>query len=225
MAKILIVEDDFAIASQIKTWLELENYSVEHAHDARTALEFLAAYDYQAIILDWQLPDSTGIEILKKLRSKGDRKPVLMLTALGEISQKETGFDAGADDYLTKPFEPRELSARLRSLLRRAAGSAEHVLKVGKLSLEPSTRHVTNNGKTINLQPKEFALLEFLMSNPNKVFSGEAIINKVWPADSEATGNVVRSYIYTLRKKIADENSGCSIQTLHGVGYKLETVE
>ncbi len=223
MAKILLVEDDHAAASQMQTWLTAEEYLIEHAADGLKAWELLDMYEYDAIVLDWQLPGLSGIDILRRLRAARKMTPVLMLTAMADISQKETGFDGGADDYLTKPFDPRELSMRLKALLRRAADSVEHVLKVGGLTLEPSTRAASNNGKALQLQPKEFALLEFFMRNPDKVCSSESILNRVWSSDSEATGNTVRTYIYSLRKKLSDDNGKSPIQTVHAVGYKLES--
>jgi two-component system, OmpR family, response regulator len=222
MAKVLLVEDDLAASSHLRDWLMADQYVVETADSGTFALELLQTYEYDCIILDWQLPGMSGLEVLRRLRGLGKIVPVLMLTAMSDITNKEEGFSVGADDYLTKPFDARELNARLRSLLRRAAGSPSHVLKVGNLTLEPITRIVTLDDKPIQLQPKEFALLELFMRSPNKVLSGETIVNSVWPADSEATGNTVRSYMHTLRKKIADENGKSAIQNVHGVGYKLE---
>jgi DNA-binding response OmpR family regulator len=222
MAKVLLVEDDIAAANHLKDWLEADHYSVETANDGLSAIELMRTYEYDCIILDWHLPGIEGIEVLRRLRAMGKTVPVLMLTAMNDITSKEDGFNFGADDYVTKPFDARELNARLRSLLRRAAGSPTHALRVGNLTLEPATRVVTLDSKPVQLQPKEFALLELFMRNPNKVFSGEMIVNRVWSADSDATGNTVRSYMHTLRKKIADASGKSPIQNVHGVGYKLE---
>src|SRR5207244_2050316 len=148
-----------------------------------------------------------------------DSTPVLMLTGKTEIDHKESGLDAGADDYLTKPFEFRELSARIRSLLRRASGLTDNVLGMGSLALEPKLKRVTSGGREIDLLPKEFALLEFLMRHPNQPFSAEALMARVWSADSVASVNTVKSFVYTLRKKLAAAGHHSLIQTDHGLGY------
>lgn len=144
-----------------------------------------------------------------------------MLTGKTKLEDKESGLDSGTDDYLTKPFQFRELSARLRSLLRRASGLTENALRVGDLVMEPGIKRVTSSGKEVNLLPKEFALLEFLMRHPNEIFGGEALLARVWPSESEASQNTVKSYVYMLRKKLAAAGYPSLIQTVHGLGYRL----
>lgn len=221
MSKVLVVEDDRNLSLDIQQWLTAENYSVETVGDGQSALDLLKAYSYDAVILDWELPKLTGIEVLRALRQSDIVTPVLMLTGKAEIDNKETGLDTGADDYLTKPFQFRELSARLRSVLRRSVGLTENVLKAGELTLEPTIKRVTSKGEEIFLLPKEFSLLEFFMRHPNQYFNGEALLSRVWTSDSEATLNSVKTYIYMLRKKLSAAGHDSLIQTAHGLGYRL----
>src|SRR5262249_34277288 len=175
------------------------------------------------LILDWQLPGMAGIDICKEFRSQGGMTPVLMLTGKSAISDKETGLDAGADDYLTKPFHMKELSARVRALFRRASRGTSNILTIGDLVLDPSNYRVTRDGVEIQLQKREFALLEFLMRNPNRVFSSEALLERVWVTDADVTPDAIRVYIMRLRKKVDEGAKASLIQTVHGVGYKLQT--
>jgi DNA-binding response OmpR family regulator len=221
MAKVLVVEDDRSLLVELKQWLEVENYVVETAWDGRKALELLKAYHYDLIVLDWDLPYVNGLELLRDLRQRRDTTPVLMLTGKVEIEEKESGLDFGADDYLTKPFQFRELSARLRSLLRRASGLSESVLKVGGIAMDCSAKRVVAGSQEIKLLPKEFALLEFLLRHPDQVFNAESLLSRVWSSDSEASINTVKTYVYMLRKKLAAVGFSEFIQTAHGFGYKL----
>ncbi len=221
MAKVLVVEDDASISSKVKDALESQHYTVEVVMDGREALEFLEAYKYDAIILDWELPGISGFEICQKLRKSGCLTPILMLTGKAAVEHKEAGLDAGADDYLTKPFDFKELAARLRSIIRRSSGGADNVLKVGGIVLEPGAHRVTVDGKQLQLMPKEFALLEFFMRNPSKTFSAETLLNCVWSSESDASLNSVRTYMYSLRKKLSACGYASAIETVHGVGYKL----
>jgi DNA-binding response OmpR family regulator len=168
------------------------------------------------------LPELSGIELCRQYRSRGGTAPVLMLTGKGTISDKESGFDAGADDYLTKPFHMKELSMRLRALLRRATAFTGDVLRVKDIELEPSNHRATRNGADLNLLPKEFALLEFLMRHPNQVFSAEALLSRVWASETDTTVDAVSTCIKRLRKKIDSEDQPSLIRTVHGVGYKLQ---
>ncbi len=221
MAKVLVVEDDRAVLSNVKQWLEQDNYLVETAMDGDTASALLRSYSYDVIVLDWDLPKLSGLEVLLSYRQSGGMTPVLMLTGKSQMAEKETGLDSGADDYLTKPFQLRELTARLRSLLRRAARTADNVLKCGEMVLEPRTRRVTCGEREIHLLPKEFALLEFLMRHPDESFSGEALLNRVWTSESSASLNTVKSFVYLLRKKLAAVGKADLLQTVPGEGYKL----
>ena len=217
MAKILVVEDTPDMLELIKRILESEHHSVETAKDGDDGWFQLSTYEYDLAILDWQLPGKQGIEIVKSYRSMGGMAPVLMLTGLSASSYKEQGLDGGADDYLTKPFSAGELCARVRALLRRATRSADNILRASGIELDPDNYCVTKNGARMELQPKEFQLLQFFMRNPNKVFDQEAVLNRVWASDSESTVEALRSTLRRLRLKIDPEKE--IIKTVHGVGY------
>jgi len=219
MAKILVVEDDLELSGVIGDWLAAENHSVDIVHNGQEARDRLKHYNYDMAILDWQLPVITGVELCKGYRASGGTMPILMLTGLRAVENRIEGLDAGADDYLMKPFELSELSARMRALLRRPAQYGGKTLKARNITLETDTYRVMVGDKDITLLPKEFALLEFLMRHPNQVFSSEALIDRVWPSDSEASPDTVRTYVNRLRKKVDAD----VIRTIHGIGYKLET--
>lgn len=224
MAKILVVEDDTTLCKFISEWLALDHHNAEIVNTGDEALSRLKAYEYDLVVLDLELPNVTGIEILKDFRSGGGTTPVLILTGLKKIDDKLTGFDAGADDYLTKPFHGNELRARLKALLRRGGGSySEDILKVGDLKLDATNYKVTKAGCEIHLRPKEFALLEFLMRHPGRVFQQEALLNRVWATESEATIDALTTCVRRLRQKIDDQGKPSTIRTVHGVGYSLDT--
>jgi DNA-binding response OmpR family regulator len=220
MAKIIVVEDNHDVAEQVRMLLTFEHHTVETIHDGNDASAALKVYDYDVIILDWELPGKNGVDILKEFRSRGGNTPILMLTGKDAVDDKEQGLDSGADDYLTKPFQMKELAARVRALLRRPAAVKENVLKAGAITLDPVKYRAAKNGEIVQLVPKEFALLEFLLRHPNQVFSGEALLNRVWPTESDATEEALRTTMKRLRKKIDPDNA--LIKTIHGVGYLLE---
>lgn len=222
MAKILLIEDDTTLSEQVDSWLTHEQHVVEVVAEGKEAVDRLRLYPYDMIILDWGLPDLSGIDVLKEYRRAGGGAPVLMLTGRGEIDEKMTGLDTGADDYLTKPFHFKELSARVRALLRRPAEVKGVNIKVGNLELDTITHKVTIDGAEIKLLPKEFTLLQLFLSHPDQIFSPESLLERVWSSESDATVDSVYTYIKTLRKKTA----GCSepnlIRTVTGVGYKYQ---
>ncbi len=222
MAKILIIEDDIELANKVSDWLAFEKFTVDIANNSADAYHFLAAYQYDVIILDWGLPDGSGLDICKSFRSKGGITPILFLTGKDSIENKEVGLDSGADDYVTKPFHVKELAARVRALVRRTPGLQPQVITCANLSLETATFKVKNEGRDIQLLPKEFAILDYLMRRPNQVFSSKALLNAVWDSDSDASDDTIRTYIKTLRKKVTSSSGVCPIKTLHGLGYKIE---
>jgi DNA-binding response OmpR family regulator len=223
MAKILIVEDDRELAGVLQDWLVSEHHVVDTVGNGSEADQLLKHYAFDLLVLDWDLPGMPGVQICKNFRSRGGVTPILMLTGKGDIKDKTVGLDAGADDYLTKPFHPDELSARVRALLRRPGQvSATNELRVGDLVLEPTIYRATRKGKELKLLPKEFALLEFLMRHPNVVFSAEALIDRVWSTESDASPDTVRTNIKRLRQKVETEGEKALIVTVHGVGYKLD---
>jgi len=222
MAKILIVEDDKALSELIVDWLTGEKHVPEPVYDGAEGLERLKFYKYDVVILDWELPGVSGPKICQQFRQDGGQTPILMLTGKKEIEDKTTGLDAGADDYLTKPFHLQELSARLRALLRRGATEVRAtVLTAGHVSLDPASRKVLSNGKELSLQPKEYSLLEFLLRHPNQPFSAEAIMDRVWSSESDASPDTVRLQIMRLRHKIDVDGKESMVRTIHRVGYML----
>ncbi|CAN5698796.1 response regulator transcription factor [soil metagenome] len=225
MPKILLSDDDVQLCNIIKGWLLLDNHNVEMVHDGVAALERLKISEYDLVVLDLGMPAMGGMEVLSAFRAEGGLTPVLLLTGKDSIQDKESGFDAGADDYLTKPFHGKELTARIRALLRRPPSYTGTVLTFANLVLDRNGYAVTVGGQKLSLLPKEFDLLEFFMRNPNRVFAPEAILNRVWAADSEATVDAVTTCIKRLRKKIDVDSKPSLINTIRGAGYKLEFLE
>jgi DNA-binding response OmpR family regulator len=221
MAKLLLVEDDLELCGMVEDWLTHEHYQVEVTNNGAEAQERLAVFEYDLVLLDVDLPGLSGIDVCKGFRAQGGKTPILMLTGKKTIDDKEAGLDSGADDYLTKPFHMKELSARVRAILRRSSGQTSNVLKAGSLELDPTSFRVTLNGQDVHLQRKEFALLEFLMRNPNRVFSADALLERVWASESDATGEAIRTCLKRLRQKIDEPEKESIIRTVHGVGYKL----
>jgi len=222
MAKILVVEDDKMMSELVRDYLSNEHHSVEIAETGTDAVEKLETFKFDIILLDWDLPGVSGIEVLSSFRKKGGTTPVLMLTKRGTIDEKEAGFDAGSDDYLAKPFSLRELSSRVKALLRRSPALTSDILKVADLELDPSSHRATKGGAELKLFPLEFSLLEFLMRHPKKVFSVRELMNHVWSSDSESTEEAVSTTVRRLRKKIDNEGVPSLITTVHGLGYRLD---
>lgn len=222
MAKILVVEDDIDLANRVRAWLQAERHLAEVANDGVTAMEHLEAFSYDVIVMDWELPGLTGPEICRKFRAQGGSTPIIMLTGKDKIGDKETGFDSGADDYLTKPFHVKELSARIKALMRRPQVMAPSILKVANIELDPVAHKVTKNGETIDLLPKEFALLEFFIRHPGQLFSPEALLERLWHSESESTIETVYTYVKRLRAKIDSDKKNSLIKTIYGLGYRLE---
>lgn len=221
MAKILLVEDDKNLAILLKMQLEQNKNMVEHAKCGLDAMAYLRTQSFDLIILDWMLPDVQGIEVCKEHRNHGGKTPILMLTARGEIEDKALGLNAGADDYLVKPFHPTELDARVNALLRRPPTFAGKTLKIKDLELDTANSIVTRGGSQIDLTAKEFGMLELLMRYPNKSFTLEAILDRVWDSDSNASIDSVRTHMKTLRKKLGDSEENGIIRTKRGQGYRI----
>jgi DNA-binding response OmpR family regulator len=217
-----VVEDEHAIADSIKKGLEHESYAVDVAYDGNEGYDLAAGEEYDVIVLDLMLPGIDGIEICKRLRQEKIHTPILILTAKGMVDDKVVGLNAGADDYLVKPFAFRELLARVKALSRRPPGTLTTVLRYADLSLDTASYEVHRNGKTITLSQKEYALLEYLLRHPNKILSRDQIIRNVWNYDAEVLPNIVDVYIRYLRNKVDEPFQGPSlIHTVRGFGYKL----
>ena len=221
MPKILVVEDDHLVADAVIEGLNLANHTVEWTTLGKEALDRLRLYDYDLIVLDLNLPDMHGLDVCREFRSRGGNLPILMLTGLSTLPQKEEGLDAGADDYLTKPFAVRELTARVRALLRRPPQQLPDVLRAGDLILDVAQVKLTRDGGEITLQPKEFALLEFLMRHTNQVFGVQELLNRLWSSESDSSELAVRQTITRLRKKIDKAGADSVIVTVTGLGYKI----
>ncbi|MDZ4838219.1 MAG: response regulator transcription factor [Candidatus Melainabacteria bacterium] len=223
MAKLLLVEDDVDLAATIEAELLLERHTVDMMHNGLDGLEALKSSVYDAAILDWDLPGMAGIEILAKFRELGGVTPVIMLTGKSEISDKTTGLDAGADDYLTKPFNSRELAARIRSLLRRPPQVRSNTVEYAGITLDPSNFGAIRDGASTRLQPRDFALLEFFMRHPTEVFDVDALMDRVWKLDSDCSPPAVRMAITRIRKALDREGEESIIENLPRVGYKLRS--
>jgi len=220
MARILITEDNPDIAFTLERYLLAELHIIEVARDGIEAAQILRSSDFDLLILDWNLPGKSGVEVCREYRLNGGSKPVLLLTAKSSSKEKIAGLDSGADDYLTKPFDLGELSARVRALLRRSAGPSSDLLVAGDLKLDTGRHTLKKGALAISLLSREYQLLEFLMRNPQHVFSAEALLDRVWPSDSDASKEAVKSTLVRLRKKV--DPKGELIKTVHGVGYIFE---
>lgn len=225
---VLLVEDDLRISRVVERALQEAGHDVDVAHDGEEGLEraeisvSVGESPYDLLVLDVMLPRRDGVSIARELRRQRQRTPILMLTARDAIDDRVRGLDAGADDYLTKPFALEEFLARVRALGRRAADTAADVLEVGELTLNPDRHEVTREGKPIELTAKEFDLLAYLMRNAGRVLSKSQITEHVWGYDSEATSNVVEIYIHYLRDKVDRGFSRPLIRTVRGVGYTIK---
>jgi len=221
--KILVVEDNKKLAENIKKYLELEGFIVDLAYDGNEGLDLALSYNYDCIILDIILPGMSGIEICRFLRDEEKSQvPILMLTALGSVENRVEGLNAGADDYMPKPFDLRELVARVRALIRRNQVVRQETLKYGDLVMNLQTREVSCKGEPLNLSSKEFSLLELFMRNPGVVFSREQILDKLWESGFEPRSNIVDVYVLYLRKKLKPFGYDEKIETVHNIGYRLK---
>jgi DNA-binding response OmpR family regulator len=221
--RILVIEDDHKIANAVKKGLEQESFAVDVEFDGKTGLGSALTIEYDLILLDRMLPEVDGIKICQILREKQNHTPILLLTAKDKVSDKVDGLNAGADDYLVKPFAFEELLARVRALLRRPQINADVILKIDDLELDSTKFSVKRANKNIKLSTKEFALLEYLMRNPNQVLTKDNIINHVWDYDADILPNTVEVYIGYLRNKIDKPfiNKKSLISTVRGFGYKI----
>lgn len=222
--KILLIEDDHRISSSVRKGLEQEGYIVDVAFNGESGLDMALSNGFDVVVLDLMLPLMDGLEVCKNLREQNNETPVLMLTAKSEVSDKVTGLNIGADDYLAKPFSFEELLARIKALSRRSRNTQSDVLTAGDLTLNKDSFEVIRAGKKIELSKKEFMLLEYLLQNKAKTVTKEQIINKVWEFDTDILPNTVEVFIGYLRNKLDKpfKKSGLLIKTVRGFGYKIE---
>jgi OmpR-family two-component system manganese-sensing response regulator len=222
LAKILLAEDDPEYSAEIKDCLELAQHHVEQAFDGDDAWQLLNTYKYDLVVLDWEMPGITGIEVCRKYRQTGGVAPVLMLTGRDAIADKENGLYTGADDYLTKPANAAELRARVTALLRRSPNLVIDKISLGSITLDCNSREVFNEGKLVDLLPREFALLEFLMRHPTRIFSSDELLEQIWPSDAAVSAEVVRNTVNRIRKKL---EAPAFIKNVYSVGYGISLNE
>lgn len=223
--RVLVVEDEASIADFLVRGLTEQGYAVDLARDGAAALDLLGVATIDLVVLDVMLPKVDGMEVCRRMRSGGDRTPVLMLTARDAVEDRVRGLDTGADDYLVKPFAFTELLARVRALSRREPSLTGAVLQVGELELDTTTRQARRDGSPIDLTTKEYALLEYLMRNPGRVLTRTMITERVWNYESFNAANVIDVYIGHLRRKIDDGREPKLIHTVRGAGYKIAAPE
>ena len=219
--RILVVEDEPALRDQLERELKSQDYTVDATGDGKEALYFATDYPFDAAIVDLGLPGLSGLELITQLRAKGSRLPVLILTARGRWQDKVQGLEAGADDYLTKPFQTEELLARLKALLRRAAGAAQDILQCGPVTLNLSAQQVSVNGAQIELTSFEYRLLEQLARSRGRVLSKDELAAHLYPHDEERDSNVIEVLIGRLRRKLDPDGTLQPLETLRGRGYRF----
>ena len=220
--RLLYAEDEKSLARAVSAILVKNNYSVDVVHDGESALDFLATGNYDGVILDVMMPKRDGFEVLREMRARGDSTPVLLLTARSEIDDRVEGLDSGANDYLTKPFDMKELLARIRAMTRVLSVQQDKTLTTGSVTLDCATYDLTGPGGSCKLAGKEFQMMEMLMRNPRKLISTETLMDRIWGFDSEAELNTVWVYVSMLRKKLKEINADVGIKAQRGVGYYLE---
>lgn len=220
MPKVLLVDDDKEMVRMMTEWLTWEGYTVESNDNGIKALSLMKSFGFDVIVLDWDLPGLIGPDICQSYREGGGSTPILMLTGKGAIEDKEKGFLTGADDYLTKPFHPKELSLRIRALLGRRVVADKRRIKYGSLTLDYAKSAVFVDDKDLQLPAREFSLLEFLMRHPGEVFAPEVLIDRVWKSDESVSAKAVRICVSRLREKLAAFDCP-TIATVSGFGYKL----
>lgn len=223
--RILLAEDEKSMSRALVAILTKNNYSVDAVYDGEEALRYLKTGDYDAAIFDIMMPKIDGIEVLKTIRKEGNLIPVIMLTAKSQIDDKIEGLDSGANDYLTKPFDTKELLARIRAMTRVAASHADSVLKFGNITLDRTTCELKGPGGAVRLSGKEYQMLELLMQNPSVLISTERFLDKLWGLDSDADISVVWTFLSYLRKKLAALDANVQIKASRGQGYSLEIKE
>ena len=220
--RLLVVEDQKDLNEIIVRKLTNEHYSVDACYTGNDALDFIRCAEYDGIILDIMLPGITGIGVIREMRASGNNTPVLLLTAMGTVEDRVAGLDAGADDYLVKPFDFNELLARVRAIVRRGGERAGNVMTSGDLTLDSASRTVIRGGQEIKLTAKEFDILEYLMQNQGRVLSRDKLSNHIWNYDYDGGSNVIDVYMYHLRRKIDRDFDEKKIQTVKGAGYMIK---
>ena len=220
--RLLLAEDEKALSKALTAILERNNYSVDAVYDGQSALEYLETDNYDGVILDIMMPKVNGLTVLRKVREKGNLIPILLLTAKSEVDDKVEGLDAGANDYLTKPFHSKELLARIRAIARTQAAQTTSKLTFGNVTLDQATFELSTAKGSFRLANKEFQILELMMSNPHQLISSERFLERIWGYDSDTEINVVWVYISYLRKKLTALHADIQIKATRNAGYSLE---
>ena len=220
--RILFAEDDRDLSTAVRTLLERNGYMVDAVYDGAEAVDYALEGEYDGMILDWMMPEMSGISVLEELRRDGVTTPCLMLTARTEVEDRVAGLDSGADDYLAKPFNTAELLARLRAILRRHEGYAPDTVRFGDLTLDKGAMELRCGNAAVRRGNKAFRLMEMLIENPHRVFTVDQLINRVWGWDNETEMNLLWVTISQLRKKMTELGTGVEINAVRGVGYSLE---
>ena len=223
--RLLLAEDEKEMSNAITAVLKHEHYSVDAVYDGQDAFDYLDTGLYDGAILDIMMPKKDGITVLKEIRKKGNDIPVILLTAKSELDDKVEGLDAGADDYLTKPFAMKELLARVRAITRRQGEVTDNILEFAGLKLDRATFEISSETDSLRLANKEFQMMEMLLTNPGQIISTEQFMDKIWGYDSETELNVVWVYVSYLRKKLAKIGAKVNIKAARGVGYLVEAKE
>jgi len=217
-----MVDDDKDLTASVQSFLVSQSQVVEVCHSAEDAAQLLQAYQYELILLDWNLPGMTGEDLCRQYRRKGGQTPIIFLTGMSDIDSIEAGLNAGADDYMVKPFDIRELNARVKSSLKRRTGVFKEKLEIRDVVLDQENSCVIVGDMTVRLRAKEAALLEFLMKHPNRIYSAQQLLDAVWPSDAEGSTDGVRTWINLLRKKLTLVNRADLVRTVLGSGYVIE---
>ena len=223
--RLLLAEDEKALSKALVAILERSNYSVDAVYDGQSALDYLEMDNYDAVILDIMMPKVDGLTVLKKVRERGSLIPVLILTAKSQVDDKVEGLDAGANEYLAKPFHSKELLARIRAITRTQTAQGNSKLTKGNITLDRATFELSTSMGSFRLANKEFQMLELMMSNPNQLISSERFLEKIWGYDTEAEINVVWVYVSYLRKKLSALHANVQIKAARNAGYSLEELK
>lgn len=225
MAKILVVEDEPDLLELICIGLSAQGHAVQRCTGGADAIAMLRAYQFDIVVLDWMMPNITGLEVLRTYRKQGGKSPVILLTAKAFVDDKEKALDAGADDYMTKPFDMKELAARIRALLRRPTELQGNIIRVGELQINAATCTVTIGSEEIVLRPRVMDLLFFLARHPNQTFTADSLLKRVWLDESTVTLNSVRTHIKLLRQALGRTTSDRVLRTVRGRGYMIVDTE
>lgn len=223
MAKLLLVDPDPVTSKATVKWLEAQKNVVETATDAAACKRLLARYTYDVIVLDWSSPSETGIEICKWYRSRGGNSPIIILTNASEIDATEMVFGAGADDCMTKPIDLRELTVRVRALLRRNVSSLSRLVELGPLTIDSTMHSASIAGRMLNLTATEFSLLEYLVRHPNKIVNAKILLHEIWRNQQGVSCDTVRAYVMKLRQKSEEVGYSNLIENVYGIGYRINT--